>query len=129
MTKVIAVVDDENEMEYVYDLIFEDLIRESIINLKFFSDPRNFLNWIKNNSADLIMMDINMPYYNGVELVEMVRNFGRNIPTYWISGHEEALYKKEMIQHKIHRYFSKPVDFYQALNFIEEDLNIQFANL
>jgi two-component system, response regulator YesN len=129
MTKVIAIVDDEREMEYIYDMILEDLIKDSKIDLKFFSDSRNYLSWIKNNSADLIMMDINMPYYNGIELAQLTRSFGRNIPTYWISGEEEQSFKKQMAQNKIQRFLSKPVDFNQALNLIGEDLNIQFPNM
>lgn len=129
MTKLIAVVDDETEMEYVYSLLLEKPIRRGLIKMKFFSDSCQFMEWLKTNEPDLILTDINMPNMDGTDLMKEVRNAGRNIPTYFVSGHDEAEFKKIMRELGVYRFLSKPLNFNNVLGLIELDLGILSANL
>lgn len=129
MAKTIAVVDDELEMEYIYKLILEKQIRRGLIKLRFFSDSRNFLSWLKNNEPDLILTDINMPHLDGPTLMEEIKNSGRSIPTYFVSGYDEFEFRNIMRELGVYRFLSKPLDFNNVLGLIELDLGILAANL
>lgn len=129
MTKLIAVVDDELEMEYIYRLLLEKQIRRGLIKLRFFSDSRNFMAWLKNNEPDLILTDINMPHLDGPTLMEEIQKSGRRIPTYFVSGYDEYEFRNIMRELGVYRFLSKPLDFNNVLGLIELDLGILAANL
>jgi DNA-binding NtrC family response regulator len=129
VTKLIAVVDDELEMEYIYSLLLEKQIKRGLVNIKFFSDSRHFVDWLKNNDPDLILTDINMPHLDGPDLIKMVKRAGRSIPTYFVSGHDENEFAKIMRELGVYRFLSKPLNFNNVLGLIELDLGILSANL
>jgi CheY-like chemotaxis protein len=129
VTKLIAVVDDELEMEYIYSLLLEKQIKRGLIKIKFFSDSRLFVDWLKSNNPDLILTDINMPYLDGPSVMELVRKAGRSIPTYFVSGHDESEFRKIMRELGVFRFLSKPLNFNNVCGLIELDLGILSANL
>lgn len=129
MPKLVAVVDDELEMEYIYSIMLEKPIKKGLIELKFFSDSRDFVNWLGNNTPDLILSDINMPHLDGPNIMELVNKTGRSIPTYFVSGYDENEYRRIMRELGVYRFLSKPLNFNNVLGLIELDLGILAANL
>lgn len=129
MTKLIAVVDDELEMEYIYSLLLEKQIKRGLIKLKFFSDSRIFMEWLNHNEPDLILTDINMPYMDGPTVIDLVKKSGRSIPTYFVSGYDESEFRKIMRELGVYRFISKPLNFNNVCGLIELDLGILTANL
>lgn len=127
MAKVIAIIDDEDEMEFLYSMLFEDAIKDGSIEIKFFSDSRDFCEWFVNHKPDLIMSDINMPHISGPELTRLIQQSGHSIQTYFVSGHEERDYSKEMKELGVCRFISKPLDFNHVLNLIGQDLNLNLS--
>lgn len=127
--KLVAVVDDEVEMEYIYSLMLEKPIKKGLIELKFFSDSRKFVNWLDNNTPDLILSDINMPHLDGPNVMELVNKTGRSIPTYFVSGYDEVEFRRIMRELGVYRFLSKPLNFNNVLGLIELDLGILAANL
>lgn len=129
MPKLVAVVDDEVEMEYIYSIMLEKPIKKGLIELKFFSDSRKFVNWLDNNTPDLILSDINMPHLDGPNVMELVNKTGRSIPTYFVSGYDEVEFENIMRELGVYRFLSKPLNFNNVLGLIELDLGILAANL
>lgn len=129
MAKLIAVVDDELEMEYIYSLLLEKQMKRGLIKLKFFSDSRVFMEWLNHNEPDLILTDINMPYMDGPTVIELVKKSGRSIPTYFVSGYDESEFRKIMRELGVYRFISKPLNFNNVCGLIELDLGILTANL
>lgn len=129
MTKLIAVVDDELEMEYIYSLLLENQIKRGLIKFKFFSDSRVFIDWLDHNEPDLILTDINMPFMDGPTVIDLVKKSGRSIPTYFVSGYDESEFRKIMQELGVYRFLSKPLNFNHVLGLIELDLGILTANL
>lgn len=129
MAKLIAVVDDELEMEYIYSLLLEKQIKRGLIKLKFFSDSRVFMEWLNHNEPDLILTDINMPFMDGPTVIELVKKSGRSIPTYFVSGYDESEFKNIMRELGVYRFLSKPLNFNNVCGLIELDLGILTANL
>ena len=129
MTKLIAIVDDEQEMEFIYTLLMEKQINRGLIKLKFFSDSQSFINWLSSNTPELILIDINMPHLDGPSVIKLVKKSERSIPTYFVSGYDEADFKKIMRELGVYRFISKPFNFNNVLGLIELDLGILAANL
>lgn len=127
--KLVAVVDDEVEMEYIYSIMLEKPIKKGLIELKFFSDSRKFVTWLDNNTPDLILSDINMPHLDGPNVMELVNKTGRSIPTYFVSGYDEVEFRRIMRELGVYRFLSKPLNFNNVLGLIELDLGILAANL
>lgn len=127
--KLIAVIDDEMEMEDLYSLLLEKPIKKGLIELKFFSDSREFVSWLSNHTPDLILTDINMPHLDGTLLMDLVKKSGRNIPTYFVSGYDQRDFEKIMMELGVYRFLSKPLNFNNVLGLIELDLGILAANL
>ena len=124
MPKLIAIIDDEIEMEFLYTLILEDLIKEYGIKIKFFSDSRIFEQWLRFNIPDLILTDINMPYLSGPELGHRIRETGKSILTYFVSGHEEDKFRDSMKELGVCRYLSKPINTPTFLQYLKTDLGL-----
>src|SRR5665647_1516132 len=122
MSKLIAVIDDEPEMEYIYNLMFESAVRAGMVTIKFFVDSWEFLQWYKRNEPDLIMTDLNMPNLSGLELTRALRKMGCAVPIYFVSGYEEKDYAEAMRKLGVCRFLSKPLNSPQVLGLIELDL-------
>jgi YesN/AraC family two-component response regulator len=129
VSKILAIIDDEVEMEYLYHLVLEQQIKRGLIKLKFFSDSRDFATWFQTNRPDLILTDINMPHLDGQNIMEMVKASGHKIPTYFVSGYDESEFKKIMRELGVYRFLSKPLNFNHVMGLIELDLGILAANL
>ncbi|MGI0487334.1 response regulator [Pantanalinema rosaneae CENA516] len=67
--KVLAVDDDQT----ILDLLQQFLPRWGIRPLTL-SDPRQVWNLLETESPDLLILDVDMPYINGVELCRVIRN-------------------------------------------------------
>lgn len=129
MTKVIAIIDDEKEMEYLFSLMLQKQIKKGLIEIKFFSDSRNFLEWYQDHRPDMILTDINMPHLNGPQIMKVVGKSIRSIPTYFVSGDHESEHTRVMRELGVYRFISKPMNFNHVQGLIELDLGILSANL
>ncbi len=70
MDKIIAVVDDEPD---ILELVSINLEREGY-NVKTFEDAGDFLSFIRNQRVDLVVLDLMMPGYDGLDICKQLRN-------------------------------------------------------
>lgn len=124
MTKLIAIIDDEVEMEFIYSLLLEDQLEQELVKMEFFSDARKFLEWLPAHSPDLILSDLNMPHFTGVELGQRIRDEGLDVPTYFVSGDDEADHRKELQAFEHCRYICKPFNLPRVHELIMNDLGL-----
>lgn len=59
---------------------------------------------------DLILMDICMPFLNGLELMEKIRSENLNCEIIVLSGYDEFEYAQTSIRHGVLDYLLKPID-------------------
>jgi DNA-binding NtrC family response regulator len=121
----LAVIDDEVEMEFLYQILLETSIESGLIELKFFSDSREFLNWIDHSGApELILCDINMPHLSGIELAKRLRNQNKNMSIFFISGYDSCDFKEYIKDLNIKKFITKPIDYDSLVNTIHAELGI-----
>lgn len=124
MSKVIAIIDDEPEMEGIYSMLLAYFIEKKLLKLIFFSDSKQFLRWFPSEKADLILTDINMPGISGIELCQIIKSQGCVTPIYLISGYDPTDYKSVMNEYGVKKFLSKPFDFQNLQVLIESELGL-----
>ncbi len=86
---------------------------------KTFTNGLDALNYIKENSPDIAVLDINMPKLNGLDLIKDIRKFNKNIEIIIISGYDVFTYAQTAINNGVSAYLLKPIDdedLYNALS-------------
>jgi two-component system response regulator YesN len=62
-----------------------------------------------SEKPDILMIDIRMPFLNGLELIERIRDVHNDCIIIVVSGHDEFEYAKRALQLKVFEYVLKPV--------------------
>lgn len=89
MSTRILIVDDRPTNLRIYSQ-FVTLMGESHSSVTF-SDPLEALDWLKSNSADLMVIDYRMPQMNGAEFIRQARTIpaASDIPAIVITAHQD----------------------------------------
>ena len=88
--KEILVVDDDEQIQY----LLTELLRHYGYHVVCRSDVKSALEDVEKSRPDLVLLDLNLPDGNGLDLLRDVRNrFGRTVPVVVLSGmrQEEAV--------------------------------------
>ena len=88
------------------------------------------LNKIAANTYDLVLLDINMPDIDGVQVLEQVRKTHDQtaLPIVMVSARDESESIADAINKGANDYITKPIDFPVALARIQTQLSVQKAH-
>ncbi|MGF1678032.1 MAG: response regulator [Candidatus Methylacidiphilales bacterium] len=123
----IVVVDDD---EAIVDILSYSL-RKKFPDGKItgFHSPIEALQWLKGESPDLVLTDLNMPQVDGRQLIEHVQMKPNRIPVFVISGAFTLSELREMESQYSHvRVFAKPLLTRELIQAIEEVLGNREIN-
>lgn len=115
----ILVVDDNR----INQKITERILVNRHFNCSLASDGIEAVAMTKNNSYDLILMDIHMPNKNGIEATEEIRTFNSTTPIVALTAVEVAEIRKKIMDAGMNDVILKPYDVSQFLNTILRNLN------
>lgn len=98
----------------------EDIIRKGLLfsfdfqslNLKVaadFDNPVSCLEYLQNNSVDIIITDIKMPLMSGLEMIRRIED-KKKYEFIILSGHSDFEYAKKAISYGVVEYLVKPLD-------------------
>lgn len=73
------------------------------------SNGNEALDIIVGEKPDIALIDVRMPFMDGIELIEKVRELGINIKLIVVSGHAEFKYAEKAINQGVSGYLLKPV--------------------
>lgn len=73
------------------------------------------LNLIEKLKPDIILLDICMPFLNGLELIKKIKDIDKNFIIIIVTGYDEFKYTHEALKLKVFDYLLKPIN--------KEDLN------
>lgn len=105
--KIIAVDDDSTLLSTLKML----LTIEGFDNVEFFNKPQEALDYLKNNTPDLILSDFMMPEINGIEFLSQSKKIHPDVSTILLTGYadkENAI--KAINEVGIYKYIEKPWD-------------------
>lgn len=108
MKKTILIVDDELTILKLLEFV---LSKEYHVVLK--TNGYEAIQWMEeSNKPDLIILDINMPYFNGPELLKSIKISGlfSNIPVVVLTGSVDTATLEQELSFKVDQIFRKPFD-------------------
>jgi CheY-like chemotaxis protein len=88
-TRILA-VDDEDDVIYIVKRILEEV---GLFQVDAFADPTVALSYFRPNRYDLVILDIRMPYINGLELYKKIKAIDEKVKVCFLS----AVYVKENV--------------------------------
>lgn len=105
--KKLLIIDDEyiilqglkhllNWEQHGYEVVFDT------------QSPHDALNYIKNNPVDIVMSDIVMPELSGLELLQCIKTFNKNIHVVMVSSHSDFEYTRQALKLGASDYILKP---------------------
>ena len=75
-----------------------------------FEDGSLALDYLQQHpEVNLVVTDIRMPKFDGLELISRIRKNNGTIPIIIISGYSEFSYAKKAVEHHVFRYILKPI--------------------
>ena len=114
MLKVLLVDDEHFILQGLQVLINWE--NEGFVIAGTASDGNEALEFLRKNSVDLILADVNMPVISGLELLRKIRKENLSDAYFVIlSGYAEFSYAQEAIRYKCTDYILKPVEREQLL--------------
>lgn len=110
-------VDDDVPMLNVYS----SLVSKYGATVHTFYQPREVIDFLKENRVDIVFTDIQMPEINGFQLVKKIRNINNyysNIPVIALSARSE-MKKKDYMEAGFTQFLIKPISFQTLLTLID----------
>jgi DNA-binding response OmpR family regulator/HPt (histidine-containing phosphotransfer) domain-containing protein len=103
----LMIVDDDPQILEILD----HTLRPLGFNLTLLSDPQNFWETLESTEPELLILNIEMPNWNGVELCQVIRNDLRwnKLPVVFLSAHTDAATIQQVFAAGADDYLSKPV--------------------
>ena len=103
--KIICVDDDSIFLGSIVKMC-EEL--PQIDEVRGFLDPGSAMKWTENNSADIALLDINMPKMNGLQLAAHIRSVCPDISVIFVTGDDQ--YAVEAFEQHASAYLLKPIN-------------------
>jgi len=111
MLRIVLVDDDELSMNSLYTSL--QINGNCVIT---FTSPLAALNYIEENSFEILISDFYMPEMNGVSLIKKSKQFHPNLVTILYSGNLD--FPTTLNENEINYSFSKPIKLKQLLAII-----------
>lgn len=109
----ILVVDDERDIQTLFEQRFRKEIREGVLQFAFAFSGEEALNYLNGHEAVLILSDINMPGMSGLELLSNIKHMLLKPPpvVMMITAYGDAENYNTAKQLGADDFLTKPVDF------------------
>ncbi len=117
----IVLVDDEELLVEITERMLT-ILGYSVTS---FSDSQQALTWMQNNITgfDLLISDITMPKYTGLDLTEKLLALRPELPIILCTGFSEKMNKEQAAAQGIQAYLMKPVDIHQLAKTLHKVLH------
>ena len=115
----ILIVDDDVEITKAV----RDVVKMAGHDFQYSNDPRDGLKLIREQDHDMIILDLSMPEFSGVDIVNDLAKDGKIkekkivIMTASVAGDDEL---KHLVDLGVHSFLKKPVDIDAILDKIDE---------
>jgi putative two-component system response regulator len=121
----ILVVDDEKEVRESLKLFLE----EEQFTVQVANDGEDALMKVSDFQPHCVLLDIRMPYLNGVEALKMIKHRQPNTEIIMVSAINNVQMAEECLKNGAFGYLSKPIDLKKLLTEIKACLDQRRENL
>ena len=115
LMSTVLIIDDSSTNRRIYSKLSRKL--GANVHVRSFENPRKALDWLAENTADLIITDYKMPLMTGAALVAAVRadSRGRDIPIIVITAYADQQYRVTSLEAGATDFLLSPVDHVEFL--------------
>ncbi len=113
MRKII-VVDDEEDIQFLFEQEFYDEIEEGRVRFDFFLSADEALKYLDNTNSDdisYIISDVCMPGIDGLELLRIIKQKYNHIKVIMITASANRENYERAEEYGALKYIIKPIDF------------------
>lgn len=122
----VLVVDDEEDVQWLFKQQFRREIREGLISFHFALSGEEALSFVREKGSAhivLVFSDINMPGMTGLELLKKLRSEFEELPVHMITAYGDEVNYQTAMQYGAAGYMTKPIDFSQLKSTVQALLN------
>ncbi len=104
----LGICDDDSKFLDLLKIYLNEYLtnREFEYKINFYSNPKDMIE--ENFVFDILILDIEMPYLNGIQLAKKVKEKNKNVTLIFITHHDD--YLDAAFDLKAFRYLKKPVE-------------------
>jgi PAS domain S-box-containing protein len=119
--KHILIVEDDQ----INQKIIENILTKENFHVSTVNNGARAIDFLKQDSCDLIFMDLLMPELNGVETTKMIRNpasdvYQPHLPIIAMTANAMQVHKKLCLDAGMNDFISKPINFDQVIGTINK---------
>ncbi len=108
MVKVVIADDEHRICQLIINLINWDQLGMQVVGVA--SNGIDTLRLIEKENPDIVITDIRMPGYNGLEMIEKAKEMNDDLEFIIISGYGEFAYAQKAIEYGVKDYLLKPIN-------------------
>jgi len=120
LVRILLLEDDQ-----LFNETLEDFLEEEGYAVETAMDPYSALEMSYKHVFDLYLFDVNLPYENGFDLLEKLRQSGDTTPTIFLTSREDKASLSEGFEKGADDYMKKPIDMDELLLRIQAVLRRQ----
>ena len=102
----VAVVDDDHSVRRA----LRRLLRSADLDTEAYGSGHEFLDALAAAAPDCLVLDLQMPEMNGLELQQRLKDTGTRLPVVIVTGHDEPGMKARCMAAGVSAYLRKPID-------------------
>lgn len=114
----ILIVDDERDVCTALSF----LVKAEGFKALVATDGATALKMIRSHDPDMMMVDLKMPYMDGMEVMRQAKGLDRDLPVVMITAHARVQGAVEAIKAGAHDYLAKPFDNQEVIRIIHRAL-------
>lgn len=104
----VLIADDHLDQRQLLRFLLEK--RAEVWHIYEAKNGKEALEIMKNQTVDLLITDVQMPFTTGIELAEVIRESNPDVPILFISGYDNFSYAKKALELQAVNYLLKPIN-------------------
>lgn len=110
MTQILLIEDDFMIAEST-----QTLLQYQRFDVKWINNGIEALQYLKQNSVDLILLDLGLPMMDGMQVLKNIRQISMQVPVLIISARDQLQQRVDGLNHGADDYLIKPYEFEELL--------------
>ena len=117
--KNLLIVDDQTGIR----MLLEEVFRREGLTTRIAANGFRALQEIEKELPDCILLDMNMPGLDGIEVLERLSNNGVSIPIIMMTAYGDSFLIDQAKALGVKNFFTKPFDIYEVRDAVNKILN------
>ncbi len=115
---MVYLIDDDESVRRGFRLF----LNSAGIDHQSFQSADEFLEVFEPHERDLLVLDLNLPGTNGIDLLRTIERLGIHISVVVVTAHDEPKSREYCKHYGVKAYMRKPVDAEALLDIIQYDM-------